>query len=61
MYFGLPVIPLIEGADVSEGSFDAKSGRMINSSTRSLTLMEWKSRMLSLQQSAILKKRVLEG
>lgn len=28
---GLPVIPLIEGADVSEESFDAKSGRMINS------------------------------
>ena len=29
--FGLPVIPLIEGADVSEESFDAKEGRMINS------------------------------
>ncbi len=27
----LPVIPLIEGADVSENSFDAKSGKMINS------------------------------
>lgn len=27
----LPVIPLIEGADVSESSFDAKSGKMINS------------------------------
>ena len=30
-HFDLPVIPLIEGADVSEQSFDAKSGRMINS------------------------------
>ncbi|MDE6161806.1 MAG: class I tRNA ligase family protein, partial [Muribaculaceae bacterium] len=30
-HFGLPVIPLIEGADVSEESFDAKSGKMINS------------------------------
>ena len=30
-HFNLPVIPLIEGADVSEQSFDAKSGRMINS------------------------------
>ena len=30
-HFDLPVIPLIEGADVSEESFDAKSGRMINS------------------------------
>ncbi|MDE7159722.1 MAG: leucine--tRNA ligase [Muribaculaceae bacterium] len=29
--FGLPVIPLIEGADVSEESFDAKEGIMINS------------------------------
>ncbi len=30
-HFDLPVIPLIEGADVSEQSFDAKSGKMINS------------------------------
>lgn len=30
-HFNLPVIPLIEGADVSEQSFDAKEGRMINS------------------------------
>ena len=29
--FNLPIIPLIEGADVSEQSFDAKEGRMINS------------------------------
>ena len=29
--FNLPVIPLIEGADVSEESFDAKEGKMINS------------------------------
>lgn len=29
--FNLPVIPLIEGCDVSEESFDAKEGRMINS------------------------------
>lgn len=29
--FGLPVIPLIEGCDVSESSFDAKSGVMCNS------------------------------
>lgn len=29
--FDLPVIPLIEGADVSEQSFDAKEGIMINS------------------------------
>ncbi len=30
-HFNLPVIPLIEGADVSEQSFDAKEGKMINS------------------------------
>ena len=36
--FNLPVIPLIEGADVSESSFDAKEGRMINSSGPGLSL-----------------------
>jgi leucyl-tRNA synthetase len=30
-FFNLPVIPLIEGADVSNDSFDAKEGIMINS------------------------------
>ncbi|MCD7971127.1 MAG: leucine--tRNA ligase [Candidatus Azobacteroides sp.] len=30
-HFNLPVIPLIEGCDVSEESFDAKDGIMINS------------------------------
>ena len=30
-HFSLPIIPLIEGADVSEQSFDAKEGVMINS------------------------------
>ena len=30
-HFNLPIIPLIEGADVSEQSFDAKEGIMINS------------------------------
>ena len=29
--FNLPIIPLIEGCDVSEESFDAKEGKMINS------------------------------
>ena len=37
-HFNLPIIPLIEGADVSEQSFDAKSGRMINSAGRELNL-----------------------
>ncbi|MDR2496656.1 MAG: leucine--tRNA ligase [Tannerellaceae bacterium] len=30
-HFGLPIIPLIEGADVTEESFDAKEGIMTNS------------------------------
>ena len=30
-HFGLPVVPLIEGCDVSEGSFDAKEGIVCNS------------------------------
>ncbi|MDE7411221.1 MAG: leucine--tRNA ligase [Paramuribaculum sp.] len=37
-HFNLPVIPLIEGADVSEESFDAKSGKMINSASDKLDL-----------------------
>ena len=37
-HFDLPIIPLIEGADVSEESFDAKSGRMINSASDRLNL-----------------------
>ena len=30
-HFDLPIVPLIEGADVSEQSFDAKEGKMMNS------------------------------
>ena len=37
-HFDLPIIPLIEGADVSEESFDAKEGIMINSSNEYLQL-----------------------
>ena len=37
-HFDLPVVPLIEGADVSEESFDAKEGRMINSEGPELNL-----------------------
>ncbi len=36
--FDLPIIPLIEGADVSEESFDAKEGKMINSKGPELDL-----------------------
>lgn len=30
-HFGLPIIPLVEGCDISTESFDAKEGKMINS------------------------------
>ena len=30
-HFNLPIVPLVEGCDVSEESFDAKEGRMMNS------------------------------
>ena len=37
-HFHLPIIPLNEGADVSEESFDAKEGKMMNSSNERLQL-----------------------
>lgn len=37
-HFNLPIIPLIEGADVSEQSFDAKEGIICNSEGPSLNL-----------------------
>ncbi|MCC8071145.1 MAG: leucine--tRNA ligase [Bacteroidales bacterium] len=37
-HFDLPIIPLIEGADVSQESFDAKEGKMINSSNGDFSL-----------------------
>ncbi len=36
--FDLPIIPLIEGCDVSNESFDAKSGKMMNSKSAELDL-----------------------
>lgn len=37
-HFNLPIIPLIEGCDVSEESFDAKEGIMINSCGNGINL-----------------------
>ena len=37
-HFDLPIIPLIEGADISEESFDAKEGKMMNSAGEKLNL-----------------------
>ena len=51
-HFDLPIVPLIEGADVSEQSFDAKSGRMINSCGPELDLngMEVKDAMAATKE-----------
>ena len=37
-HFNLPIIPLIEGADISEESFDAKEGIVMNSSNGDFSL-----------------------
>ncbi len=37
-HFNLPIIPLIEGADISEESFDAKEGIVMNSSNGQFSL-----------------------
>ena len=37
-HFNLPIIPLIEGADVSEESFDAKEGIVMNSASEKFSL-----------------------
>ncbi len=39
-HFNLPVIPLIEGADVSEESFDAKEGTVMNSPREGVTALD---------------------
>ena len=39
-HFNLPVIPLIEGADVSEESFDAKEGIVMNSPKQGLKALD---------------------
>lgn len=39
-HFNLPVIPLIEGADVSEESFDAKEGTVMNSPAKGIEALD---------------------
>ena len=39
-HFNLPIIPLIEGADVSEESFDAKEGTVMNSPAAGKTALD---------------------
>ncbi|MBR1518782.1 MAG: leucine--tRNA ligase [Prevotella sp.] len=39
-HFGLPIVPLIEGADISEESFDAKEGTVMNSPAEGRTALD---------------------
>src|SRR3712207_9472612 len=39
-HFDLPIVPLIEGADVSEESFDAKEGTVMNSPKAGTTALD---------------------
>ena len=54
-HFDLPIVPLIEGADVSEQSFDAKEGIMINSQGPELDLNG-----LSVKEAIATTKRFIE-
>ena len=47
-HFNLPIIPLIEGADVSEESYDAKEGIVSNSPATGKTAVEYDGEALSL-------------
>ena len=55
-HFDLPIIPLVEGADVSEQSFDAKEGIMINSDGPELKLNG-----LSVKEAIAEAKRFVEA
>ena len=55
-HFNLPIIPLIEGADVSEQSFDAKEGVVMNSKSDLLDL----NGMQVKEAIAFTKKRIKE-
>ena len=61
-YFNLPIIPLIEGADVSEESFDAKEGTVTNSPAEGKqTLDGFSLNGLSVKEAiAVTKKFVTE-
>ena len=58
--FNLPIIPLIDGADVSESSYDAKEGIMINSGIfNGLTVLEAKEKAINeVEQRGIGNRKV---
>ena len=52
-HFNLPIIPLIEGADVSEESYDAKEGIVINSPATGKTSVAYDGESLNLNGKTI--------
>ena len=59
-HFGLPIIPLIEGADVSEQSYDAKEGTVINSPAKPGTASTLVLNGLSVKEAIAATKKYVE-
>jgi len=53
-HFNLPIVPLIEGADISEESFDAKEGIMMNSPATTSAAGEHAARPCRVEEPLIL-------
>ena len=61
-HFNLPVVPLIEGADVSEESFDAKEGTVMNSpAAGKQSLKGFSLNGLSVKEAIAATKRFVEA
>ena len=52
-HFNLPIIPLIEGADISEESYDAKEGIVANSPAQGKTSVEYDGEALNLNGKTV--------
>lgn len=52
-HFNLPIVPLVEGADVSEESYDAKEGIVTNSPAQGKTSVEYDGEALNLNGKTI--------
>ena len=61
-HFGLPIIPLIEGADVSEESYDAKEGIVTNSPRKDATpYCDLSLNGLTVKEAIAATKKYVEG
>ncbi len=61
-HFDLPIIPLIEGADVSEESFDAKEGTVVNSPREGKTALDgFTLNSLSVKEAIQATKKFVES